>query len=88
MVRVKSDEFFESFDASADLYKKYQMAIHGESAEECDKELFLYFFVRHPFEVHFVSSSFFYFIKYMVHKWVLVNFVKVMYDIICIDYQY
>ncbi|XP_031849457.1 arginyltransferase 1 isoform X2 [Nomia melanderi] len=50
LIRVKSDEFFESFDASADLYKKYQMAVHGESAEECDKELFLYFFVRHPLE--------------------------------------
>ncbi|XP_076647874.1 arginyltransferase 1 isoform X2 [Halictus rubicundus] len=49
-VRVKSDDFLESFDASADLYKKYQMAIHGESAEECDKKTFLYFFVQHPLE--------------------------------------
>lgn len=87
LIRVKSDEFFESFDASADLYKKYQMAIHGESAEECD-ESFLCFFVRHTLEVHFVFKQFLYLIKFMIRKWVLLNFMEVMYDVIDIHYQY
>ncbi|XP_033342621.2 arginyltransferase 1 isoform X5 [Megalopta genalis] len=50
LVRIKSDEFLESFDATADLYKKYTMAIHGESEDTCDKKSFLYFFVQHPLE--------------------------------------
>lgn len=58
LVRVLSDEFWNTLDASAGLYKKYQMAIHGETPDQCDQKSFFNFLVRSPLQVHFVSNLF------------------------------
>lgn len=49
-----SDEFLTTLDASASVYKKYQMAIHGDSPEECDRKSFFNFLVKSPLQVYFV----------------------------------
>ncbi|XP_032691511.1 arginyl-tRNA--protein transferase 1 isoform X1 [Odontomachus brunneus] len=54
LVRVMSDEFLTTLDASASVYKKYQMAIHGDSPEECDRKSFFNFLVKSPLQVYFV----------------------------------
>ncbi|XP_076244333.1 arginyltransferase 1 isoform X2 [Calliopsis andreniformis] len=46
LVRVLTDEFVDTLDESVNLYKKYQMAIHKERPEECDKMSFFDFLVR------------------------------------------
>ncbi|KAL6438535.1 hypothetical protein ACFW04_004542 [Cataglyphis niger] len=50
LVRVMSDEFFNTFDASANLYKKYQMAIHNDPPEECNQKSFFNFLVKSPLQ--------------------------------------
>ncbi|XP_032662853.1 arginyl-tRNA--protein transferase 1 isoform X5 [Odontomachus brunneus] len=50
LVRVMSDEFLTTLDASASVYKKYQMAIHGDSPEECDRKSFFNFLVKSPLQ--------------------------------------
>lgn len=47
-----SMEFFETVDVSANLYKKYQMAIHENTPSECDKKSFLNFLVKSPLQVN------------------------------------
>lgn len=54
-MRVRTEEFLKSLDKSANLYKKYQMAIHGDEPEECNKKTFVNFLVKSPLQVHFVS---------------------------------
>lgn len=49
-----TEEFLKSLDTSANLYKKYQMAIHGDEPEECNKKTFINFLVKSPLQVHFV----------------------------------
>lgn len=58
LVRVMSDEFLTTFDVSANLYKKYQMTIHGDSPDECNQSSFYNFLVKSPLQVHFVSNRF------------------------------
>ncbi|XP_020290235.1 arginyl-tRNA--protein transferase 1 isoform X1 [Pseudomyrmex gracilis] len=50
LVRVMSDEFLSNFDVSANLYKKYQMAIHGDSPDECNQTSFYNFLVKSPLQ--------------------------------------
>ncbi|XP_024889146.1 arginyl-tRNA--protein transferase 1 isoform X3 [Temnothorax curvispinosus] len=50
LVRVMSDEFVNTLDTSASLYKKYQMAIHGDTPDQCDKKSFFSFLVRSPLQ--------------------------------------
>ncbi|XP_043271014.1 arginyl-tRNA--protein transferase 1 [Venturia canescens] len=50
LVRVMSDEFLETLDVSASLYKKYQMAIHKNEPEECSKQFFFNFLVKSPLQ--------------------------------------
>ncbi|XP_053983187.1 arginyl-tRNA--protein transferase 1 isoform X3 [Hylaeus volcanicus] len=50
LVKVMTDEFTDTFDASAKLYQKYQMAIHGESSEECDEMSFVNFLVKNSLQ--------------------------------------
>lgn len=49
-----SDEFLKTLKVSANLFKKYQMTIHGESEEESDDESFFNFLVKSSLQVHFV----------------------------------
>lgn len=58
LVRVMSDEFLNTLETSASLYQKYQMAIHGDTPEQCNQKSFLNFLVRSPLQVHFVSNLF------------------------------
>lgn len=58
LVRVMTDEFLSTFDTSANLYKKYQMTIHGDSPDECSQSSFYNFLVKSPLQVHFVSNLF------------------------------
>lgn len=53
LLRVMSDEFLKSLDESANLYKKYQMAIHNDDPEDCDKSSFFRFLVKNSLQVHF-----------------------------------
>ncbi|XP_017761459.1 PREDICTED: arginyl-tRNA--protein transferase 1 [Eufriesea mexicana] len=46
LVRTMSDEFIKTLKVSANLFKKYQMTIHGESEEELDDESFSNFLVK------------------------------------------
>ncbi|KAL2716097.1 arginyl-tRNA--protein transferase 1 isoform X1 [Vespula squamosa] len=50
LVRVMTEEFFKSLDTSANLYKKYQMAIHGDEPKECNKKTFINFLVKSPLQ--------------------------------------
>ncbi|XP_014486231.1 PREDICTED: arginyl-tRNA--protein transferase 1 isoform X2 [Dinoponera quadriceps] len=50
LVRVMSDEFLDTLDTSASVYKKYQMAIHGDPPEECDRKSFFNFLVKSPLQ--------------------------------------
>ncbi|XP_043665052.1 arginyl-tRNA--protein transferase 1 isoform X2 [Vespula pensylvanica] len=50
LVRVMTEEFLKSLDTSANLYKKYQMAIHGDEPEECNKKTFVNFLVKSPLQ--------------------------------------
>lgn len=54
-----SDEFVNTLDTSASLYKKYQMTIHGDTPDQCDQKSFFSFLVRSPLQVHFVSNLIF-----------------------------
>ena len=53
-----SGEFLNTLDESANLYKKYQVAIHEDEPEECDKSSFLNFLVKSPLQVHFAFCSY------------------------------
>ncbi|CAL1270379.1 unnamed protein product [Larinioides sclopetarius] len=53
----KSKEFHSSFDATYNLYVKYQMAIHNDSEDDCNKEGYDMFLVESPFEKQEASSS-------------------------------
>lgn len=57
-MRVMSEEFLNTLDMSASLYKKYQMTIHGDTPDQCDQKSFFNFLVRSPLQVHFVSNFF------------------------------
>ncbi|KAK9301253.1 hypothetical protein QLX08_006330 [Tetragonisca angustula] len=46
LVRTLSDEFIKTLKVSANLFKKYQMTIHGETEEESDDESFFNFLVK------------------------------------------
>ncbi|CAL7940449.1 unnamed protein product [Xylocopa violacea] len=46
LVRTMSDEFIKTLKISANLFKKYQMIIHGESEEESDDVSFFNFLVK------------------------------------------
>ncbi|XP_046752569.1 arginyl-tRNA--protein transferase 1 isoform X5 [Diprion similis] len=50
LVSVSSEEFLDTFELSANLYKKYQMAVHKDSAEECDKQSFTEFLCKSPLQ--------------------------------------
>ncbi|XP_008217190.1 arginyl-tRNA--protein transferase 1 isoform X3 [Nasonia vitripennis] len=50
LVRVMSEEFLETLDKSAKLYKKYQMTIHKDKPKNCDKRAFFDFLVRSPLQ--------------------------------------
>ncbi|KAG7198710.1 hypothetical protein KM043_001702 [Ampulex compressa] len=50
LMKVMSEEFLKTLDLSANLYKKYQMAIHGDPSEECDKKSFCNFLVCSPLQ--------------------------------------
>ncbi|XP_076393490.1 arginyltransferase 1 isoform X2 [Megachile rotundata] len=50
LVRTISDEFINTLEASANVYKKYQMIIHGDPPEELDTESFLNFIVKSPLQ--------------------------------------
>lgn len=68
LVRVMSDEFLNTLDASANLYKKYQMAIHGDTPDQCDRKSFINFLVRSPLQVHFVSNLFVFMNKKIISR--------------------
>lgn len=48
-----SDEFISTLEVSANVYKKYQMIVHGDPPEELDTESFFNFIVKSPLQVHF-----------------------------------
>ncbi|XP_058791844.1 arginyl-tRNA--protein transferase 1 isoform X3 [Phymastichus coffea] len=50
LIRVLSDEFLNTLDESAELFKKYQMTIHKEKPEECDKRAFFDFLIKNPLQ--------------------------------------
>ncbi|XP_011158438.1 arginyl-tRNA--protein transferase 1 isoform X3 [Solenopsis invicta] len=50
LVRVLSDEFVNTLETSAGLYQKYQMAIHGDTPDQCDQKSFFNFLVRSPLQ--------------------------------------
>ncbi|RLU23926.1 hypothetical protein DMN91_004134 [Ooceraea biroi] len=50
LVRTMSDEFLNTLDVSADLFKKYQMAIHNDPPEQCDRRSFVNFLVKSPLQ--------------------------------------
>ncbi|XP_066584197.1 arginyl-tRNA--protein transferase 1-like isoform X3 [Prorops nasuta] len=50
LVRLNSEEFYNTLNASVSLYTKYQLKIHGDPPEECDKKCFLDFFVKTPLQ--------------------------------------
>ncbi|XP_018312454.1 arginyl-tRNA--protein transferase 1 isoform X2 [Mycetomoellerius zeteki] len=50
LVRVMSDEFLNTLETSANLYKKYQMTIHGDTPEQCDQKAFYNFLVKSPLQ--------------------------------------
>ena len=56
LVRTLSDEFIKTLKVSANLFKKYQMTIHGETEEESDDESFFNFLVKSSLQVHFVFT--------------------------------
>jgi hypothetical protein len=55
LVRVMSEEFINTLDKSAKLFKTYQMAVHKEKSKDCDKRSFFSFLVKNPLQVHFVQ---------------------------------
>lgn len=50
LVRTMSGEFIETLKVSANLFKQYQMTIHGESEEESDEKSFFNFLVKSPLQ--------------------------------------
>ncbi|XP_036147592.1 arginyl-tRNA--protein transferase 1 isoform X2 [Monomorium pharaonis] len=50
LVRVMSDEFLTTLETSAKLYQKYQMAIHGDTPDQCNQSSFVNFLVRSPLQ--------------------------------------
>ncbi|XP_076632548.1 arginyltransferase 1 isoform X2 [Colletes latitarsis] len=50
LVEVMTNEFKCTFDESANLYKKYQMAIHGDPPEECEKMSFFNFLAKNSLQ--------------------------------------
>ncbi|XP_057326915.1 arginyl-tRNA--protein transferase 1 [Microplitis mediator] len=48
LVRVSSEEFMETLDESVELFKKYQIAVHNDEPDECDKQSFLNFLGKTP----------------------------------------
>ncbi|XP_012253206.2 arginyl-tRNA--protein transferase 1 isoform X2 [Athalia rosae] len=50
LVRVASEEFLDTFDSSAEVYRKYQMAIHQDPPEECDRLSFTNFLANSPLQ--------------------------------------
>ncbi|XP_043265261.1 arginyl-tRNA--protein transferase 1 isoform X2 [Colletes gigas] len=50
LVKVMTNEFKRTFDESANLYKKYQMAIHGDPPEECEKKSFFNFLAKNSLQ--------------------------------------
>ncbi|XP_043594136.1 arginyl-tRNA--protein transferase 1 isoform X2 [Bombus pyrosoma] len=46
LVRTMSDEFIKTLKISANLFKKYQMTIHGETEKESDDKSFFNFLVK------------------------------------------
>ncbi|XP_015586969.1 arginyl-tRNA--protein transferase 1 [Cephus cinctus] len=50
LVRVMSEEFLNTLDVTVNLYKEYQMAIHGDPPEKCDKKTFFNFLVKSPLQ--------------------------------------
>ncbi|GBM99589.1 Arginyl-tRNA--protein transferase 1 [Araneus ventricosus] len=53
----KSKEFLSTFDETYNLYVKYQMAVHNDAEDECNKEGYDMFLVESPFEKPEASSS-------------------------------
>jgi arginine-tRNA-protein transferase len=51
LLKVGSPEFMHSLVDSQELFAKYQMAIHNETPEECNPQLFYEFLVDSPLEV-------------------------------------
>lgn len=54
LVRTMSDEFIKTLKISANLFKKYQMTIHGETEKESDDKSFFNFLVKSSLQVYFV----------------------------------
>ncbi|XP_046417310.1 arginyl-tRNA--protein transferase 1 isoform X2 [Neodiprion fabricii] len=50
LVSISSEEFLDTFELSVNLYKKYQMAVHKELPEECDKDSFTEFLCKSPLQ--------------------------------------
>lgn len=51
LVRVSSEEFMETLDECVELFKKYQIAVHNDEPDECDKQSFLNFLGKTPLKV-------------------------------------
>ena len=56
-MQVLSEEFLSTFEESAKLFKKYQMAIHKEEPEECDNRTYFSFLVKNPLKVPLCSLA-------------------------------
>ncbi|XP_014599794.1 PREDICTED: arginyl-tRNA--protein transferase 1 isoform X1 [Polistes canadensis] len=50
LLRVMTEEFLKTLDRSANLYQKYQMAVHGDEPQECNKKTFVNFLVKSPLQ--------------------------------------
>ncbi|XP_034950471.1 arginyl-tRNA--protein transferase 1 [Chelonus insularis] len=48
LVPVSSEEFMATVDESAELFKKYQIAVHNDDPFDCDKKSFLNFLGKSP----------------------------------------
>ncbi|KAK6639085.1 hypothetical protein RUM43_007355 [Polyplax serrata] len=58
LVSVSSSEFKETYNEVLSLFKKYQMAIHHESEEDCDASTFNDFLIHSPFEASNTYGSY------------------------------
>lgn len=52
-----SDEFLKTLDESANLYKKYQMTVHNDDPEDCDKSSFFKFLCKNSLQVYLLILS-------------------------------
>lgn len=51
LVKIGTEEFAQTFDDGANLFAKYQIAVHNDQPDDCDMEQYLQFLVQSPLQV-------------------------------------